>query len=501
MVRWFLASVLFGALISITGGEGAGAQQADQVRVSVDTQTYPRLQTTVTVLDGFGRPVTELNSQAFAVSVDGRPLPIQGLRTGQDPNAPAAVVLAFDTSGSMNEGDAIGQARQAGKALVSQLGPTDQVAVFTFSDSIQLVRDFTSDRGALIAAVDGITAAGNTALYDAVGAAVSTAARAPAQHRRAVVLLSDGKDEGSVSHIDRGGSLAGAQAAGFPFFAVGLGPSIDQAYLQDLTNGTHGQLLLAPSPQSLQSLYEAIGTTLRQQYILDVDASGVDAASAKTLRIEVNHAGTITGAEAPLDLSRFAPTPATTPPVTQPATPVVTAAATPAPGGHGGGSTFLLIAAGGLLAAALAGAGGAVYLLRRRRPAVPQELRTPWRPRPEDPGAVFVGTGPLGNMRADAWLESVGPENVGRFPLGEDPVTVGFTGDCTICLPDGAGLPGARFRVWRREGVYMLHNLSRLGWVTVGGKAATWAVLEDGDEIVIGASRLRFRMGDGGASA
>ena len=37
--------------------------------------------------------------------------------------------------------------------------------------------------------------------------------------------------------------------------------------------------------------------------------------------------------------------------------------------------------------------------------------------------------------------------------------------------------------------------------VTVGGKAATWAVLEDGDEIVIGASRLRFRMGDGGASA
>ena len=47
----------------------------------------------------------------------------------------------------------------------------------------------------------------------------------------------------------------------------------------------------------------------------------------------------------------------------------------------------------------------------------------------------------------------------------------------------------------------MLHNLSRLGWVTVGGKAATWAVLEDGDEIVIGASRLRFRMGDGGASA
>src|SRR5207247_7822585 len=184
MVRWFLASVLCGALISITGLAGAGAQQSDQVRVSVDTQTYPRLQTTVTVLDGSGRPVTGLDSQAFKVSADGKPLPVMGLTTGQDPNVPAAVVLAFDTSGSMNEGDAIGQARQAGKALVGQLGPTDQVAVFTFSDTIQLVRDFTSDPGALIAAIDGITAAGTRELYDAVGGA-DTPACAELAPRRA----------------------------------------------------------------------------------------------------------------------------------------------------------------------------------------------------------------------------------------------------------------------------------------------------------------------------
>jgi hypothetical protein len=138
-----------------------------------------------------------------------------------------------------------------------------------------------------------------------------------------------------------------------------------------------------------------------------------------------------------------------------------------------------------------------IYWSRRRRRALPPELRTPrtpWRPGTEDAGAVFVGTGPLDPLRADAWLESTAHENGGRFPLGEDPVTVGFTGDCTICLPDGAGQAGARVRVWRREGVYMLHNLSRLGKVTIGGKPATWAVLEDGDEIVIGRSTLTFRM-------
>src|SRR5438093_853888 len=293
MVRWFLASILGGAVISITGVAVTGAQQPDQVRITaVDVQTYPRLHSSITVLDGSGRPVTGLDSQAFRVSADGKTVPIIGLTTGQDPNVPAAVALAFDTSGSMNEGNAIEQARQAGKALVEQLGGTDQVAVLTFSDTVQLTRDFTSERGALVSAIDGITAAGNTALYDGVGAAVSAASRAPLQ-RRAIVLLSDGKDEGGVSHSDRGGSLAAAQAAGIPVFAVGLGQSVDQAYLQDLANATRGQLFLAPSPQQLQGLYETIGTTLRQQYVLDLDASGLDAASTKTLRVEVNHGGAV----------------------------------------------------------------------------------------------------------------------------------------------------------------------------------------------------------------
>src|SRR6059036_625339 len=154
MVRWFLASILAGALISITGLAGAGGQQPDQVRITaVDNQAYPRLRTSVTVLDGSGRPVTGLDSQAFKVAADGKPIPVMGLTTGQDPNVPAAVVLAFDTSGSMNEGNAIEQARQAGKALVGQLKQTDQVALLTFSDTVQLVRDFTSDRGALVSAI------------------------------------------------------------------------------------------------------------------------------------------------------------------------------------------------------------------------------------------------------------------------------------------------------------------------------------------------------------
>ena len=39
----------------------------------------------------------------------------------------------------------------------------------------------------------------------------------------------------------------------------------------------------------------------------------------------------------------------------------------------------------------------------------------------------------------------------------------------------------------------MLHNVSRMGTVTVGGRPAIWVVLEDGDEIQLGNCRLVFR--------
>jgi hypothetical protein len=106
---------------------------------------------------------------------------------------------------------------------------------------------------------------------------------------------------------------------------------------------------------------------------------------------------------------------------------------------------------------------------------------------------VFVGSGPTDAADATAWLETDSPDLAGRFPLGEDPITVGFTGDCTIRLPaGGGGHGGARVRLWRREGRYMLHNLSRLGRVTVGGKPVIWAVLEDGDEIQLGSYLVVF---------
>jgi Mg-chelatase subunit ChlD len=505
MLRWSLAPILAGALISISGSLAGLAQAPAQLRIdAVDYSAYPLLRAAVTVVDSAGRPVTGLPAEAFSAESGGQAVPVTGVTTAIDANVPAAVVLVFDTSGSM-EGVPIEQARQAGKALVNELGPNDQVSIISFADSVGVVTGFTNDRAALNAAIDSLAAGGNTALYDGVVAGVNTAAGAGPQ-RRAVVLLSDGQDSGGVSQNSRESSLAAATSGGIPFFVVGLGDSIDQPYLQELADVSRGQLFLTPAPSALATLYGMIGAVLRHQYILELDVAALDPAVPNTLRIQVNSGGTTAAGEIALDLSPFAPPTAPTEAPT-PTEAVATPSPVLIPEPEDGGTSVLAPAMGVLAVLLLVGAGGGLLLFRRQRRlalATQAELRLPVGRDRDQP--VFAGTGPMGAVKADAWLETE-LADLGRFPLGEDPVTVGFTGDCTICLPlrqaglpaGQAGLPAdsgqasARVRVWKREGRYMLHNLSRLGKVLVGGKPVTWAVLEDGDEIEIGSSRLVFR--------
>jgi len=313
------------------------------------------------------------------------------------------------------------------------------------------------------------------------------------------VLLSDGLDFGGVSENDRAASIAAAQAAGIPMFLVGLGQSIDQPYLQELATAARGQLFLAPSPEQLRTLFQAIGSILRHQYVLTIDGSSIAPGSEPNLRIQVDHAGTTVAAETALTLPALAVTPAPTP---TSATAAVTRQPSPSPAlpeivEEDGGTDVLPVAGGLVAAAAVAGIGGVLVMRVRRRRADGVEAEGDLRHAAGRGGQrmIFTGTGaPEEAPQPDASLQVLAPSPGPLHPLGDSPVEIGFTTDCNICLPAEGTHHWERVRVWRREGRYMLHNLSRMGSVTVAGRPAIWVVLEDGDEIQLGNCRLAFKQ-------
>ncbi len=491
-MKTWLVPLLVAALLILTPRAAAG-QQALEVRIdAVDTSAYPTIRATVSVLDSSGRPAVDVPAEAFKGSVGGTPLLTTSLTGSSDEGLGIAVVLMFDLSGSI-QGPALQQAKEAGKTLINELRPNDQVAVAAFSSSVRLVQDFTQDRPALTAAIDGLFAGGNTALYDAVVRSLEIAKGSPLP-RRSVVLLSDGQDFGGVSQTDRASSISVAGSAGVPLFLIGLGSLADQPYLEELAAAARGQLFLAPTADTLGALYQSIGAVLRQQYVLEMDASGLSVSGAQSLRVEVNGAAGSGAAEAPVDLpAPVVPSvaPPTEPPVTPPATTME----------EDGGSGLALVVGAG--AAALAGVlvvgGGTAWVWRTaRRRRTRAEHHDALRRLVDSTKAtpIFAGTGPREEVAYDAWLQLTTGEGDEIFPLGDSPVTIGFSGDCDVQLTGGSGRRSERVRVWRREGRYMLNILSRLGSVTVGGQAARMLVLEDGDGIEIGTQRLVFHSRD-----
>jgi len=413
------------------------------------------------------------------------------------------VVLAFDVSGSM-AGPPLENARAAGQALIAQLGPSDQAAIVTFANQPAVIQQFTADKGALSTAVNSLAAGGNTSLYAGVEESVRLAETAPLP-RRAVVLLSDGYNFG-VETVDPAPSLAAVTGSSVLFMSIGLGDAIDPAYLSQLAALGRGQFMVAPAPENLTALYRTAADVLRQQYVLTFDAGSLDPGLAHggTLRIQAAAGGGVLAGEAAIALpAAVLATPVI--PVATPAPNQVAEAPPSAPEAtteSQGGDSLLLYA---LVAAAGAGTiamGGALVWRRRRLVPIAQATAAETQSlerfdRESQPVSFPSIQRAVADGAPGAWLE-VSPGK--QVPLGDTPITVGFGSDCMVVLN---GLSGRteRARIWRRDGNYMLHNLSRVGGVSISGRAVTWAVLEDGDEIDIGGCKLLFRDTLAGGSA
>ncbi len=281
----------------------ARAQQPSNVGatiVSVTAGDYPYARAVVNI-EGTTQAV---GAQDFSATVDGQPANVTAADLASSQNIPLDVLFVMDVSGSM-QGAPLARAKEAAAAFVNGLAPGDRVSVLAFSDEVRLVQDYTDDHAQAIAAINGLTAAGNTALYRATDEAARKA-EASSQSRRVVILLSDGAQDGVPLTISPQDAIASAASGGTPFFAVGEGNGIDRTYLQSLADATNGQYLEAPDPSGLSDLYAGIGQLLRSQYVVTFDAT--NAHDGSTLTLQLTAAGQTVSTSAAFSLpAGFAP--------------------------------------------------------------------------------------------------------------------------------------------------------------------------------------------------
>ena len=220
-----------------------------------------------TVLDKSKRPVDNLTEKDFSVLEDG--VTQEVTRFEQVRNLPIHAAIMLDTSASMEEG--LGQAQEAALHFFEQaVTPKDRAAIVTFNDHPNLAAKFTNDTQALAGGLAGLKAERGTALYDSLIFTLYYFNGIKGQ--RAILMLSDGKDESSRFEFDD--ALEYARRAGVSIYVIGLNlPRKDYGKLAKLAEETGGRSFLIDDASELTAIYDSIQQELRSRYLIAYQSS------------------------------------------------------------------------------------------------------------------------------------------------------------------------------------------------------------------------------------
>jgi Ca-activated chloride channel family protein len=213
------------------------------------------------VFDKQKRPVPGLEQKDFSVTEDG--VKQEVARFERVTNLPIHAAVTIDVSASMEK--SLDKARTAAvQFLQGTIQPKDRAAVVTFNDHPNLTVKFTNDIPTLAGGLAGLKAERGTALYDSIIFTLYYFTGVKGQ--RAMLLLTDGKDEGSRFTFED--ALEYARRAGVTIYAIGLGDDAERHKLQKLSEETGGRAFFLKNVDELAGIYTTIETELRSQYLI-----------------------------------------------------------------------------------------------------------------------------------------------------------------------------------------------------------------------------------------
>ncbi len=246
----------------------------------------------VVVTDKRGRPVSGLTADDFRVLEEGEP---QKIATFSDSKSlPLTVGLAIDSSASMFvKLPGVGEA--AAEFVRKSLQPRDRAFVVGFGGEPKLVQTTTSDDDALVQAISGLRADGQTAIWASVVYSLVQLQGAPG--KKAVIVYTDGADEDEDFSYRT--ALRFARRVGVPIYFIltnneivrtsgkGLGVRRFLGRVRRMADEVGGKIYMVRADEDLSLVYREIGRELRNQYLLTYYSKDLPEETWRRVKVEM----------------------------------------------------------------------------------------------------------------------------------------------------------------------------------------------------------------------
>ena len=226
------------------------------------------VQVIATVIDGSGHFVRGLPKTSFHLEEDGR---AQAISHFGAEDVPLELIVACDVSGSM--APAMSRLKIAVKEFLAAVPSRDQVTLIGFNDNIFALTRRASDPAERLKAVDRLAPWGATALYDVILRGVDMLGKQPG--RRAMIVFSDGEDQGShasITDVERR-----LQASDVTLYMIGQGRGVEvealKGIMQRLVEPTGGRALFTDNIDQLHLAFSDLLEELSNQYLLGYEST------------------------------------------------------------------------------------------------------------------------------------------------------------------------------------------------------------------------------------
>jgi VWFA-related protein len=277
------------ALLLAAAAVGAPQEQPPTIKVEVDV-----VNVLCSVRDRKGALIANLTKDDFEVFEDGKKQEIRYF--ARETDLPLTIGLLVDTSVSQ-EGLIAAERRAAAQFFSQVLGKKDVAFLISFGAEAELLQDFTNSQTLLRAALDQLRLSASpgglgpgpvptasrprgTILFDAVYLAATEKLRGEVG-RKAIVLITDGVDQGSRMKLSQ--AMEAAQKAdaiiysiyyfdpGFyrgRYGGVVLGAGGGEGDLRRMSEETGGRLMKVERRRTLEEIFDEIQREMRSQYAI-----------------------------------------------------------------------------------------------------------------------------------------------------------------------------------------------------------------------------------------
>jgi Ca-activated chloride channel family protein len=225
----------------------------------------------VSVVDDHNRPAPDLPREAFELYEEGVAQKIEIFES--ETQQPLDLALMIDASLSAHK-EIVFEREAAAHFIRQVLRPSDRLAIYSFDENVARIANFSGDVAALQDSLKKIVDGAGTSIYDAVVLGSHALEDRSEDHRRVIIMVTDGGE--TTSRADFDAARAAALRAGILLYTIVIRPvknengrnTAGEHALETITDSTGGAMFFPDSPQELDTIFDRIDKELRTQYRL-----------------------------------------------------------------------------------------------------------------------------------------------------------------------------------------------------------------------------------------